>query len=91
VRSVKEECLSKLILFGESSLRRALTEFVAHHHSERNHQEKGNSLLFPSPPRRRKRLAEVSAVASDSAACFDITAGPLDYFVLAARGATRFF
>jgi hypothetical protein len=28
VRSVKEECLSKLILFGESSLRRALTEFI---------------------------------------------------------------
>jgi hypothetical protein len=49
VRSVKEECLSKLILFGESSLRRALTEFVAHYHSERNHQGKGNSL--PSPPR----------------------------------------
>jgi len=31
VRSVKEECLSKLILFGESSLRRALTEFVTHY------------------------------------------------------------
>jgi hypothetical protein len=28
VRSVKEECLSKLILFGETSLRRALTEFI---------------------------------------------------------------
>ena len=50
VRSVKEECLSKLILFGESSLRRALTEFVVHYHSERNHQGKGNSLLFPAPP-----------------------------------------
>lgn len=48
VRSVKAECLSKLILFGESSLRRALTEFVAHYHSERNHQGKGNSLLFPA-------------------------------------------
>jgi transposase InsO family protein len=32
VRSVKEECLSKFILFGESSLRRALTEFVTHYH-----------------------------------------------------------
>src|SRR5215469_5901295 len=30
VRSVKEECLSKLILFGEASLRRALTEFIDH-------------------------------------------------------------
>jgi hypothetical protein len=48
VRSVKEECLSKLILFGERSLRRALTEYVAHFHAERNHQGKGNVLLFPS-------------------------------------------
>lgn len=50
VRSVKDECLSKLILFGESSLRRALTEFVTHYHSERNHQGKGNVLLFPARP-----------------------------------------
>jgi putative transposase len=30
VRSVKQECLSKLILFGEGSLKRALTEFAQH-------------------------------------------------------------
>ena len=47
VRSVKQECLSKLILFGEASLRRALSEFVEHFHAERNHQGKGNVLLFP--------------------------------------------
>jgi hypothetical protein len=46
VRSVKEECLSKLILFGERSLRRALSEYVAHYHAERNHQGKSNVLLF---------------------------------------------
>jgi putative transposase len=46
VRSVKEECLSKLILFGEASLRKALTQFQEHYHSERNHQGKGNVLLF---------------------------------------------
>ena len=40
VRSVKYECLSKLILFGECSLQRALTEFVGHYHSERHHQGK---------------------------------------------------
>src|SRR5918997_1663162 len=34
VRSVKEECLSKLILFGEASLRRALNEYVADFHGE---------------------------------------------------------
>jgi len=46
VRSVKQECLSKLILFGEGSLRRALTEFLEHYHAERNHQGKGNVLLL---------------------------------------------
>ena len=47
VRSVKQECLSKVILFGERSLRRALSEYVAHYHAERNHQGKDNVLLFP--------------------------------------------
>ena len=46
VRSVKEEALSKLILFGEASLRRALSEYLVHFHTERNHQGKGNVLLF---------------------------------------------
>jgi putative transposase len=47
VRSAKEECLSKVILFGERSLRRALNEYVEHYHAERNHQGKDNVLLFP--------------------------------------------
>jgi putative transposase len=46
VRSVKEECLSKVILFGERSLRRALCEYIEHYHAERNHQGKDNVLLF---------------------------------------------
>ena len=57
VRSVKEECLSKLILFGERSLRRALSEYVAHYHAERNHQGKSNILLFPRFPGSRKCVA----------------------------------
>ena len=48
VRSIKEECLSKLILFGEPSLRRVVSEYLAHYHWERPHQGKGNVLLFPS-------------------------------------------
>ena len=78
IRSVKEECLSHLILFGERSLHRAVTEFVTHFHSERNHQGKGNALLFPAPAtvtaRRHVRCRERLV------ACFDITAGPLEYF-----------
>jgi hypothetical protein len=38
--------LSKIIVFGERSLRRALSEYVAHYHAERNHQGKSNVLLF---------------------------------------------
>lgn len=48
VRSVKQECLSNLILFGEGALRRGLTEYLAHYHRERNHQGKDTMLLFPS-------------------------------------------
>ena len=54
VRSVKQECTSKLIFFGETSLRRALTQFVEHYHAERNHQGKDNQLLFPLPRRPAK-------------------------------------
>src|SRR5450830_1270449 len=54
VRSVKEECLSKIILFGERSLRRALSEYVAHYHAERNHQGKSNVLLFRRTTKTRR-------------------------------------
>ena len=49
VRSVKQECLRKLVLFGQGSLRRALTEYIVHFHKERNDQGKNNLLLFSSP------------------------------------------
>ena len=63
VRSVKDECLSKLILFGEASLRRALTDFIDHFHAERNHQGKDNVSSS-----RRKRLASKSPEAEYAAA-----------------------
>jgi hypothetical protein len=56
VRSVKEECRSKLILFGEASLKRALTEFQEQYHAERNHQGKNNKRLFPRPSPRQSPL-----------------------------------
>jgi len=48
VLSIKSECISGLIFFGEQSLQRALKECIAHYHRERNHQGKENCLLFPS-------------------------------------------
>jgi hypothetical protein len=53
-RSVNEECLSKVPLIGERSLRRALSEYVAHYHAERNHQGKDNVLLFPRDTQTRQ-------------------------------------
>src|ERR671919_430019 len=49
VRSIREECLDRLILFGERRLRKVLEEFVAHYHIERNHQGLGNDLIVPGP------------------------------------------
>jgi len=62
--SVKEFCLERLILFGESSLRRAVHEFLTHYHRDRNHQGLGNQLIVPDTHlaafggsvRRRERL-----------------------------------
>jgi putative transposase len=47
MRSLKEECLERLILFGEESLRNAATQFLAHYHIERNHQGLRNRLIQP--------------------------------------------
>jgi putative transposase len=48
VRSIREECLDRLILFGERRLLRALDEFATHYHRERNHQGLGNELITPA-------------------------------------------
>ena len=46
-RSLKSECLSRMIFFGRQSLERAVTNFVQHYHGERNHQGLGNALIDP--------------------------------------------
>jgi putative transposase len=47
VRSIRKECLDRLILFGERRLRHVLDQYVAHYHGERNHQGLGNELIAP--------------------------------------------
>jgi putative transposase len=59
VRSVKEECLARLILFGEAALHHALREYTAHYHCERNHQGKGNVRLFPTISHAPERAGHV--------------------------------
>ncbi len=45
VRSIKEECLERVIPIGVVSLRRAIRQYVAHYHRERNHQGLDNQLV----------------------------------------------
>jgi transposase InsO family protein len=63
VRSIKEECLNRLVPLGERHLRRAIRAYAAHYHHERNHQGIGNVLIVGAPAssavgriRRRARL-----------------------------------
>ena len=71
VRSIKEECLDRMILFGEASLRRALRAYVVHYHTERNHQGVGNRLLAP--------LAKVGST-NDLVHCRERLGGMLNYY-----------
>lgn len=63
VRSIKEECLDRMVLLGDRHLRRAVKEYVEHYHFERNHQGLDNTLIAPvgstpkrGPVVRRQRL-----------------------------------
>jgi putative transposase len=71
VRSIKDECLDSMILFGEASLRRALREYVSHYHTERNHQGVGNRLLVP--------LATVSSI-DEPIHCRERLGGMLNFY-----------
>ena len=47
VKSIKSECLDRVILIGEGSLRRAVDQFCDHYHRERNHQGLENKIIEP--------------------------------------------
>jgi transposase InsO family protein len=49
VRSVRDDCLSKVIPLGEKHLRELLREYGAHYHGERNHQGIANALIDSEP------------------------------------------
>ena len=67
VRSIKSECLAKVIPLGEAHLRTLVREYVEHYHEERTHQGIGNVIPFPrgSPQtargavKRRERLGGI--------------------------------
>jgi hypothetical protein len=66
VRSIKEECLDRIIPIGEGHFRRAVAEFVWHYHRERNHQGLGNRLIAGTPivdgGRRVRRLTRLGGL-----------------------------
>ncbi|MCA9039988.1 MAG: integrase core domain-containing protein, partial [Planctomycetaceae bacterium] len=70
-RGLKSECLNKMIFFGQHSLERALKEYVAHYHAERNHQGLDNQLIEPD--------AEVGRVAV-KIECRERLGGLLKYY-----------
>jgi hypothetical protein len=80
IRSVKQECLSKLILFGEGPPARVLTEYSRHYHSERNHQGKRNRLLFQIGATSNSGRITRLNVITDSAACSNTINLPHEYF-----------
>ena len=55
VRSIKEEALAQMVVLGERALYDAIQQYLAHYHHERNHQGKGNVLLFPSSSQKHPR------------------------------------
>lgn len=64
-----------LTIFTAASLKRALVGFIAHYHSERPHQGKGNVLLFP---------ARQPGVQSGAVVCTESLGGFLKYYARAA-------
>ena len=72
VKSIKEECLNRLIFFGEKSLKRAVNEYVQHYHHERNHQGLDNLIPFPHAAHSKEK--------SGSVVKFERLGGLLNYY-----------
>ena len=45
VRTIKEECLGKIVPLGEKHLRKCISEFASFYHEDRPHQGLGNVLI----------------------------------------------
>ncbi len=71
IRSIKEECLDRLILFDDKSLRNAAQEFISHYHAERKHQGLDNTIIEPGDELR---------LTIDKIACRDRLGGILRYY-----------
>ena len=75
MRSLKSECLDRMIFLSPWQLRKALKEYVDHYHWERNHQGLVNRLIEPDD--------SVGSVAG-KIECRDRLGGMLKYYHLTA-------
>ena len=67
VLSIKSECLDRIVPLGERHLRRAIVEYLAHYHGDRNHRGVGNVLLRGSPePANENKTAKHSTLVAAS-------------------------
>jgi len=71
MRSVKEECLERMVFFGKKSLQIAVAEFLSHYYAERNNQGLDNGLIEPGE--------EVGRTAG-GVACRERLGGILHYY-----------
>ena len=71
MRTLKDECLHRIVFFGEMALRNAVREFLVHYHEERNHQGLDNQLIESSD--------EVGCTAGEIA-CRERLGGMLRYY-----------
>ena len=82
MRSIKEECLNRMIFFGEKSLRNAVNTFCLHYHEERNHQGLANKLIEPG---------EEVGCTEGTVACRERLGGMLKYYYQRCRLSQRRF
>ncbi|OHB67894.1 MAG: hypothetical protein A2Y76_02630 [Planctomycetes bacterium RBG_13_60_9] len=68
VRSIRSECLNRMLIFGERHLEYVIKEYMERHHTERAHQGIGNEIVEPPP----KGEGEV--------VCQEQLGGPLDFY-----------
>ena len=71
MRSLKDQCLHRMIFFGDRPLHAAVVAFLAHYHPERNHQALDNRLIDPGE--------EVGRTAG-AVACRERLGGMLRYY-----------
>jgi len=71
MRTIKSECLERMIFFGENMLRNAIKQYLEHYHTERNHQGLDNRIIDPGD--------EVGQIAGKSE-CGERLGGLLRYY-----------